>query len=78
MMKPGSRRLVHTLIALAAAGIIIAAHGAILYGVIAYYMSSHAPLWIAVAAGILIALKHLGLLAPLLDWFRRRRPPCVQ
>jgi hypothetical protein len=78
MMKPESRRLVHTLTALTAAGVIIAAHGAILYGVIAYYVSSHATLWIAVAAGILIVLKQLGLLAPLLAWFRRRRPPCIQ
>jgi len=70
MMKPRGRWLVHRLILLAAVGVFIAAHGAILY-----YLSSHLSLSIAAAALILVVVKHLGLLGPLLAWFRRRRPP---
>jgi hypothetical protein len=72
-MKPGGRWLVHRLILLAAVGVFIAAHGAILY-----YVSSHATVSLAVAAVTLVVIKHLGLLGPLLAWFRRRRPPCVE
>jgi hypothetical protein len=72
-MKPWGRWLVHRLIPLVAAGILIAAHGAILY-----YVSSHATVSIAVAAVILVLIKHLGLFGPLLAWLRRRRPPCVE
>jgi uncharacterized membrane protein YdfJ with MMPL/SSD domain len=73
MMKPRGRWLVHRLILLAAVGVFIAAHGAILY-----YLSSHATVSIAAIAIILVVIKHLGLLGPLLAWFRRRRPPCIQ
>lgn len=72
-MKPNRRWLVHRLILLAAVGVFVAAHGAILY-----YLSSHGAVSIAAAALILIVIKHLGLLGPLLAWLRRRRPPCVQ
>jgi hypothetical protein len=72
-MKPSGRWLTHRLILLVAVGILIAAHGSILYCV-----SSHATVSIAVAAVILVVIKHLGLLGPLLVWFRRRRPPCVR
>jgi uncharacterized membrane protein YdfJ with MMPL/SSD domain len=72
-MTPKGRWLVHRLILLAAVGVLIAAHGAILYEV-----SSHATASIAIAAVILVAIKHLGLLGPLLAWLRRRRPPCVE
>jgi hypothetical protein len=73
MMKPRGRWLVHRLILLAAVGVFIAAHGAILY-----YLSSHATVSIAAIAIILVVIKHLGLLGPLLAWFPRRRPPCIQ
>jgi len=73
MMKPNGRWWVHRLILLAAVGVFVAAHCAILY-----YVSSHATVSLAAAALILVVIKHLGLLAPLLAWFRRRRPPCVQ
>jgi hypothetical protein len=63
---------VHRLMLLAIVGILIAAHGAILT-----YISSHATVSIAAAAVILVVIKHLGLLGPLLAWFRRRRPPRV-
>jgi hypothetical protein len=69
-MKPKGRWLVHRLILVAAVGLFVAAHGAILY-----FVSSHASVSIAAAAVILVVIKHLG---PLLAWFRRRRPPCVQ
>jgi hypothetical protein len=72
-MKPRGRWLVHRLILLAAVGVFVAAHGAILY-----YVSSHATLSIAVIAVILVVITHRGLLGALLTWFRRRRPPCVQ
>jgi hypothetical protein len=72
-MKPQGRALVHRLVLLAAVGIFVAAHGAILY-----YVSTHATMSIAVAAVLLLVIKHLGLLGPLFTWFRRRRPPCVQ
>ena len=71
-MKPSGRWRAHRLMLLVAVGILIAAHGSILY-----YVSSHATVSIAVAAVILVVIKHLGLLGPLLAWFRRRRPPCV-
>jgi hypothetical protein len=73
MMKPRGRWLVHRLILLAAAGIFVAAHGAILY-----YVSSHATVSIAAVAMILVVIMHRGLLGRLLAWFRRRRPPCIQ
>jgi hypothetical protein len=72
-MKPRGRWLVHRLILLAAVGVFIAAHGAILY-----YLSSHAAVSIAAIAVILVVTVHRGLLGPLLAWFRRRRPPCIQ
>jgi len=72
-MKPQGRSLVHRLILLAAVGVFVAAHGAILY-----YLSSHATVSIAAAVMILIVIKHLGILGPLFAWFRRRRPPCLQ
>jgi hypothetical protein len=72
-MKPRGRSLVHRLILLAAVGLFVAAHGAILY-----YVSSHATVSIAAVAVILLVVKHLGILGPLFAWFRRRRPPCVQ
>jgi hypothetical protein len=64
---------VHRLILLAAVGLFVAAHGAILY-----YVSSHATVSIAAVAVILLVVKHLGILGPLFAWFRRRRSPCVQ
>jgi membrane protein YdbS with pleckstrin-like domain len=70
VVKPSGRWLVHRLIPLVAVGLLIAAHGSILY-----YVSSHATVSLAVAAVILVAIKHLGLL---FAWFRRRRPPCVE
>jgi len=73
IMKPRGRWLVHRLMLLAAVGVLVAAHGAILY-----YVSSHATVSIAAAALILVVIKHLGLLSPLLAWFRRRLPPCAQ
>jgi hypothetical protein len=73
IMKPGGRWLVHRLILLAAVGVFVAAHGAILY-----YVSSHVSVSIAVAALILVVIRHLGLFGPLLAWLRRRRPPCIQ
>jgi len=73
MMKPRGRWLVHRLILLAAVGVFIAAHGAILY-----YLSSHTTVSIAVVAVILVVIGHRSLLGPLLAWFRRRRPPCIQ
>ena len=63
----------HRLIFLAAVGVFVAAHGAILY-----YVSSHATVSIAAAVVILVVIKHLGILGPLFAWFRRRRPPCTQ
>lgn len=69
-MKPSGRWLVHRLTPLVAVGILIAAHGSILY-----YVSSHATASIAIAAVILVVIKHLG---PLLAWLRRRRPPCAE
>jgi len=75
-MRPRDSRgrwLVHRLILLAAVGVFVAAHGAILY-----YVSSHATVSIAAAAVILVVIKHLGLFGPLLAWLRRRRPPCVE
>jgi len=44
------------------------------HGILFYFVSSHATLSAAMAAGviILIAAKHLGLLAPLYGLFRRR------
>ena len=72
-MKPQARRLAHRLILLAAIGLFVAAHGAILY-----YVSSHATVSIAAAVVILLAIKHLGILGPLFAWFRPRRPPCIQ
>jgi hypothetical protein len=72
-MKPQGRSLVHRLIFLAAVGVFIVAHGAILY-----FVSSHATVSIAAAVVILLVIKHLGILGPLFAWFRRRRPPCVQ
>jgi hypothetical protein len=73
VMKPRGRRLVHRLILLAALGLLIAAHGAIVY-----HVSSHATVSIAAAVMILVVIKHLGLFGPLLAWLRRRRPPCVE
>jgi len=73
MMKPRGRWLVHRSILLAAVGVFIAADGAILY-----YLSSHTTVSIAVIAVILVVIMHRGLLGPLLAWFRRRRPPCIQ
>jgi hypothetical protein len=73
MMKPRVRWLIHRLILLAAVGVFVAAHGAILY-----YVSSHASVSIAVIAVILVVITHRGLLGHLLAWFRRRRPPCLQ
>jgi membrane protein YdbS with pleckstrin-like domain len=64
---------VHRWMLRAAVGVLIAAHGTILY-----YVSSHATVSIAAAAVILVVIKHLGLFGPLLAWFRRRRPPCVE
>jgi hypothetical protein len=72
-MKPQGRRMAHRLILLAAIGLFVADHGAILY-----YVSSHATVSIAAAVLILLVIKHVGLLGPLFAWFRRRRPPCVQ
>jgi hypothetical protein len=72
-MKPRGRWLVHRLILLAALGVFVAAHGAILY-----YVSSHATVSIAIIAVILAVIIHRSLLGPLLAWFRRRRPPCLQ
>jgi len=72
-MKPKGRWLVHRLILLAVIAVFVAAHGAILY-----FVSSHISVSIAAATVILVVIKHLGLLGPLLAWFRRRRPPCVQ
>jgi hypothetical protein len=72
-MKPKGRWLVHRLILLAAIGVFVAAHGAILY-----FVSSHVSVSIAAVAAILVVIRHLGLLDPLLAWFRRRRPPCVE
>jgi hypothetical protein len=71
-MTPRGLRLVYRLMLMAAVGVLIAAHGTILY-----YVSSHATVSIAAAAVILVVIKHLGLLGPLLAWLRRRRPPCV-
>jgi membrane protein YdbS with pleckstrin-like domain len=71
--RPSGRWLVHRLTPLVAVGILIAAHGSILY-----YVSSHATVSIAAAAVILVVIKHLGLFGPLLAWLRRRRPPCVE
>jgi hypothetical protein len=73
MMKPRARWLVHRLILLAAVGVFVAAHGAILY-----YMLSHEAVSIAVIAVILVVITHRRLLSALLAWFRRRRPPCIQ
>jgi len=73
MMKPQGRRMTHRLILLAAICLFAAAHGAILF-----YMSWHATVSIAVAALILLVIRHLGLLGPLFAWFRCRRPPFVQ
>jgi hypothetical protein len=64
---------VHRFLLLAAVGAFVAAHGAILY-----YLSSHATVSIAVIAAILVVIMHRGLLGPLLGWFRRQRPPCIQ
>jgi hypothetical protein len=48
---------------------LIAAHGSVLY-----YIGSHAALSATVIAGIVVLLivKHLGLLAPLVGWVRKR------
>src|ERR1700722_9347780 len=73
VMKPRGRRLVHRVITLVAVVILIAAHGSIVY-----HVSSHATVSIAAAVMILVVIKHLGLFGPLLAWFRRRRPPCVE
>jgi hypothetical protein len=72
-MRPRGRWLVHRLLLLAAGGVFVAAHGAILC-----YLSSHATVSIAVIAVILVLIMHRGLLGPLLAWLRRRRPPCIQ
>lgn len=71
-MKPGNRSVAHRLILLAAVGIFVAAHGAILYSV-----SSHMTLSIAAGVAILLVIKHIGLLGSLVGWFRRWRPPCT-
>jgi hypothetical protein len=58
-MKSTGRWLVHRLIPLAAVGVFIAAHGAILY-----YLSSHAAVSIAAIAVILMVIMRRGLLGP--------------
>jgi hypothetical protein len=49
--------------------VVIAAHGGVLY-----YIGSHMALPATVIAGIivLVIVKHLGLLAPLVGWVRKR------
>lgn len=46
------------------------------HGVILYYASSHVTLSAAVLVGViaLLVIKHVGLLGPMYERFRRRRP----
>ena len=53
---------------------VIAAHGGVFYYIGSYYIGSHTALSATVIAGIvvLVIVKHLGLLAPLVGWVRKR------
>jgi hypothetical protein len=64
------KRLYRLWLALAIVGVIIAAHGGVLY-----YVSSHVAASTAVFAGIfvLVALKHLGLVGPFYAMLRKWR-----
>jgi hypothetical protein len=73
-MKDHSRPLTRTWILAAAALVLIAGHGVVLYAI-----SLHAALPAAVVSGliILVVFKHLGLLGPLYALLRRRSRPDV-